>query len=111
MTSARAVAGRGLDGDRAAAGHSRLAGGSKRQVTLFQAEHLPLLAAWLGAGVGLELSGPCEPCSKMEFELGAGACNALRGHGGVTARVVTGGELRVGDRVWVEAMRVEAPSA
>lgn len=148
ITAARAIAGRGLEGDRAAAGHSRLAGGSKRQVTLIQAEHLPLLAAWLrrealdpavlrrnlvvrglnllsarsplrdlrlilriGDEVGLELSGPCDPCSKMERELGAGAYNALRGHGGVTARVVTGGEMRVGDRVWVEATRVEAPSA
>jgi len=140
VATALALAGRGLEGDRMAARASRLPGGSKRQVTLFQAEHLPMFAAWLkrdvvdpavlrrnlviaglnllsarsplrdlrlflriGDAVRLELTGPCDPCSKIERELGPGAWNALRGHGGVTARVVAGGELKVGDRVWVEA--------
>jgi len=141
VTSALAVAGRGLEGDRAATRASRLPGGSKRQVTLIQAEHLALFAAWLqrdaiepavlrrnlvvrglnllsarsplrdlrtvlriGADVRLELTGPCDPCSKVERDLGPGAYNALRGHGGVTARVVSGGELKLGDSVWIEAV-------
>ncbi len=137
---ALAITSRGLGGDRAAQRVSRQAGGSKRQVTLFQYEHLALLAGWLGrdaiapaclrrnlvvSGLNLlsarsplrdmrvvlrigehaafELTGPCDPCSKMERDLGAGAYNAMRGHGGVTARVLADGRIQLGDRVWVDA--------
>lgn len=127
-TAVRAVPGAGLEGDRFGAGRPpRLE--AKRQVTLIQAEHLPVVAALLGrdevdaallrrnlvvAGVNLralrtgrfrigevllEGSGPCAPCSRMEEALGTGGYTALRGHGGITARVLEGGELRVGDAV------------
>ena len=140
VDAALAIAARGLDGDRGALRAPRAPGGSARQVTLFQAEHLPAVAALaalprvepealrrnlvvsglnllaartlfvdlplrlrLGEAVLLELTGPAEPCSRMEAALGAGGYNAMRGHGGVTARVLEGGPLRVGDAVRVEA--------
>ena len=52
----------------------------------------------IGAVV-LEFSGLCHPCSKMERQLGAGGYNAVRGHGGITARVCEAGLIRVNDRI------------
>jgi MOSC domain-containing protein YiiM len=139
VAAARAVVDRGLEGDRSAARAAAAPGGSKRQVTLLQAEHVEAIAGWLrreaidpaalrrnlvvsglnliaarspfadrplrlrlGDEVVLQLSGPCAPCSKMEATLGPGAYNAMRGHGGMTARVLNGGTIAVGDAVWVE---------
>ncbi|MEN0061862.1 MAG: MOSC domain-containing protein [Myxococcota bacterium] len=123
--SLEAIADKGLAGDRTAAGR----GGGKRQVTFIQAEHLPIIAALLKrdeldpmilrrnivvSGINLTAlrgrrfqigeaiflgTGPCAPCSKMEEDLGTGGYNAMRGHGGLTAKVLRGGFLRRGDAV------------
>jgi len=123
LTEVAAEVGRGLVGD-----HHGDHGGD-RQVTLIQAEHLPVIAALIGrdtveAGVlrrnlvvggvnllalvgrsvcvgpaVLEITGLCEPCARMDEGLGAGTKAAMWGHGGVTASVVQGGTLRCGDAV------------
>ena len=102
--------------------------GGKRQVTLIQAEDLAAIAGYLGrevtpddlrrnivvSGINLralkdrkfqvgeavlEATDDCHPCSRMEIILGGGGYNAVRGHGGITARVIEGGVVRVGDAV------------
>ncbi len=135
----QAIANLGLDGDRTSLHQSSNPNGSKRQVTLLQAEHLPVIAALTGhsqidpallrrnlivSGINLlaakslfkdqplhlliddvvlEVTGPCEPCSKMEQVLGTGGYNAMRGHGGITARILQGGLLLTGNTVQVIA--------
>ena len=108
-----------------------LVGESQRQVTLIQAEHLAAVGSFLGSGpidpallrrnivvsglnllalkdkrfrmgkAALEYTGLCHPCSRMEETLGPGGYNAMRGHGGITAKVIREGTIRVGDRVYV----------
>ncbi|OED42205.1 molybdenum cofactor sulfurase [Chromatiales bacterium (ex Bugula neritina AB1)] len=100
-----------------------------RHVTLIQAEHLPVIASCVGlplvtpdqlrrnlvvaglnllslknrsitiGSVELEITGLCHPCSRMEQIFGEGGYNAVRGHGGITARVTASGIIAVGDAV------------
>jgi MOSC domain-containing protein YiiM len=47
----------------------------------------------------LETSGECHPCSRMDENRGVGGYNAMRGLGGITARVIADGRVVVGDLV------------
>ena len=123
VAQVEAVAGKGLVGDRYAGGSG------KRGITLIQSEHLPVIAALSGHAriapallrrnlvvsglplialkgrrfqigeVLLEGVDDCDPCSRMEDALGPGGYNAMRGHGGLCARILEGGVLRLGDEV------------
>ena len=133
--AATLVAGRGIEGDRYLEGGRE---GGKRQVTLIQAEHLEAVARLLGEdrvdpallrrnlvveGINLQalrsarfrigevvLEGvdDCHPCSRMEEALGRGGYNAMRGHGGIVARVIEGGQIALGDEVAYLSPRVPA---
>ncbi len=126
VNEAYARIGTGLDGDRYKGNP-----GSKRQVTLMQAEHLSVVGSFLGqkpvdpllirrniivSGINLlalkgkrfrigeaelEYSGECHPCSRMEKNLGSGGYNAMRQHGGILARVVREGTIKVGNQLEV----------
>jgi MOSC domain-containing protein YiiM len=49
-----------------------------------------------------ETTGWCQPCARLEHNLGPGTFQAVRGHGGITARVLQSGIIRLDDTVSVE---------
>jgi MOSC domain-containing protein YiiM len=52
----------------------------------------------------LQTTGWCQPCARLEERLGSGTFQAVRGHGGITARVLQGGIIRLDDLLCVEPL-------
>ena len=124
LSSVELIAGQGLIGD-----HHGNSGRSKRQATIIAKEHIAAIAHFAGippiaperlrrniviSGLNpnalkgqrfyigdalLEGTKPCDPCSRMEEELGPGGYNAMRGHGGMCAVVLVSGHISIGDIV------------
>lgn len=119
--------------------HHARSGKSPRQVTIIQFEHLAVVASILGlkearpeqlrrnlavSGINVfalkqdrfrigsvlfEGTGACAPCSRMEMTLGYGGFHSMRGHGGITARVLEGGTIEIGAIVVAEFADIPAP--
>jgi MOSC domain-containing protein YiiM len=51
-----------------------------------------------------ETTGWCQPCARLERNLGPGTFQAVRGHGGITARVLKSGIIRLDDNLGVEPL-------
>ncbi len=103
--------------------------GSARQVTLISEEYIQQTAHFLGVdnikpnllrrnlvvkninlsalrhqkfSIGeaiFEATAICHPCTRMETALGKGAVAAMLGHGGLCAKILKTGSIKVGDTV------------
>ena len=120
-----AIVGLGLEGDH----RCLKTPGSARQVTIISREYIHQIAHQLGmdfidpsllrrnlviSGMNLNLlrfqrlqigeaifetSALCDPCSRMDENLGNGGAAAMFGYGGLCAKVIQGGLISVGDAV------------
>ncbi len=127
VDKAQAVAGLGLEGDH----RMTKSPGSGRQLTLISQEFIDQIAHFTGHSTiapeilrrnlvvsGINLNGLrrqrfkigdvlleatqlCHPCARMEQALGTGGVAAMMGHGGLCAKILESGTLRVGDTVEV----------
>ena len=125
VESAQALVSLGLEGDH----RCLKSPGSARQVTIISREYIHQIARQLGkdsidpellrrnlviSGMNLNLlrfqclqigeailetSALCDPCSRMDENLGTGGAAAMFGYGGLCAKVVKGGLIQLGDAV------------
>lgn len=106
----------------------------KRQLTLIEGEKIEAAAATAGFAIDLlaprrnvvvtgfdleaalgrrlrlgraliEILAPCPPCGRLDRLVRPGLLAALKGAGGVYARILEGGPVRLGDRIQLEDAR------
>jgi len=127
---AQAIVGSGLEGDH----RCLKTPGSARQVSIISREYIHQIQHQLGmdfidpaplrrnlviSGMNMNLlrfqrlqigeaifetSALCDPCSRMDENLGKGGAAAMFGYGGLCAKIIQGGLISLGDRV----VRLEA---
>lgn len=125
VEQAEAVVDLGLVGDH----RMKKTPGSARQVTLISREYIESICRHIGHNaidprllrrnlvisdmnmnllryqrlqigeVIIETNALCHPCSRMDEALGAGGTAAMFGYGGLCARILQGGIMRIGDAV------------
>ncbi|MBQ0757102.1 MAG: MOSC domain-containing protein [Amphritea sp.] len=125
LDAAEALAGLGLEGDH----RCSKTPGSARQVTLISSEFIRMIETYTGleqidplllrrnlvvSGINLnalrhqqfkigsavfEATALCHPCVRMDQALGQGGTAAMMGYGGLCARILESGTLRVGDQL------------
>lgn len=125
MEAAEALAGLGLEGDH----RCGKTPGSARQVTLISSEFIRMIETYTGleqinplllrrnlvvSGINLnalrhqqfkigtavfEATALCHPCVRMDQALGQGGAAAMLGYGGLCARILESGMLRIGDQL------------
>ena len=125
VDAAEALAGLGLEGDH----RCSKTPGSARQVTLISSEFIRMIETYTGlehidplllrrnlvvSGINLnalrhqkfkigsavfEATALCHPCVRMDQALGQGGTAAMLGYGGLCARILESGALRVGDQL------------
>lgn len=120
-----AIQHKGLEGDH----RCQKTPNSGRQVTLINQEHISVLQSLLNtqeimpellrrnivvSGINLlalrhqqfkigeaifEGTSQCHPCVRMEQNLRPGTVAAMLGHGGICAKIIEGGQIKLGDKV------------
>ena len=125
VDQAHALAGLGLQGNRRCDARA----GSSREITIISVEYIQIISQLLKkpsidpallrrnivvSGINLtalrhqrfrigetiiEATARCHPCRRMDLALGKHGVAAMLGHGGLCAKIIEGGMIRVGDDV------------